>query len=688
MGTGRPRERMAGGKHALGIQHLRTSQLKLLLGASGLSTKGTREELLDRLREDVVGDVSMEWIVTAITEADTPVREDSTLVEKDGELYMFGGQDGVSDIGSQELLRLNRECRSWKVVENIGTWPERRYAHCAVIFDNKMFIWGGQRDCNSDRYFNDMHYFDFKTRVWKEVKQNGNIPEPRSFAKAVVRGKHMLVYGGVDADRGGDAGGLTEFSEGLGTLLQFDFETYTWSQEKAGGPPSTRPLPIFTEAMAFYNSHVYVISYDYQKQDQVLHVYKLDLDKMKWHKIKIKGVAPSARTKMANVVLGRQWIIHGGLQQCVNEEEDGEEENFHDLPTDECWSFSFETETWTQLEFKGRTPLARGGHAACELMGSMVLVGGHVPPQDRAAEDSGDESDASDEEDYVSDFESHDSDYFEVSDREDGDQAGGHEEQEHHAGHAAEHSDESADSISSHGEGSASRSSSLHNDPADLKTIEVLQPRPTGPATDQLTNVDLTSHLKRFCFSESHSDVVLLVENKRFPAHRLVLAAQSDAFDAMFNGGMKEDTTGEVTVEDMRPEVMKSFLSYLYGCLNAIRPDQAMDLFRASDRYGVQSLRAECFNMLQAAIDAQNAAAIAQLADEHNCEQLLNACIRFTANAQDLPKVVGSAAYMDLMRHNPELAQKFLQKAAELQAENGRLAEASHHRRRKRRRRC
>mmetsp|Transcript_36180 Transcript_36180/g.91317 ORF Transcript_36180/g.91317 Transcript_36180/m.91317 type:complete len:696 (+) Transcript_36180:139-2226(+) len=682
---GEPKERLAGGKHAIGLEHLRTSQLKLLLSAAGQEVAGDRSALLDRIREQVIGDVELEWVTHRI-HTETPIREDCTLVEHDGELYIFGGRDANSDYGSQELLKLSRKSGIWEVVENIGTWPERRFAHSAVTYGNKMYVWGGQRDTNSERYFNDMHCFDFRTHYWHEVKQQGSIPEARSYAKAVIHGKHLLLYGGVDTERGGT--GKTEFAEGAGTIMQFDFETSTWSQTKAGGPPTTKPLPIFLEAFASHNDSLYTMTYDYHKQDQPLVIHKLDLGKMKWHKVKAKGNAPSARTKVASVVLGNQWVVHGGLQMSQEEDEDEEEEKQHDQPSDECYIFSFDTETWTQPDFIGRSPIARGGHAACELLGSMLLVGGHLPKQ-RNDEDGGSEGSERADEEEMSGLESDESGY--TVDSAEMDEVGNHEA--HRDGADADSEDRSrAGSVASE-EGEAdsdpSRSDSLHTsgDEGLLNMIEVLRPRPAGPACDRLANVDLASSLTRFFNCESHSDVVLMVDNKRFPTHRLVLAAQSEIFDAMFQGGMKEDTTGEVVVKDMRPEVMRSFLSYLYGCLDAIRPDQAMELFRASDRYGVISLRNECLHMLKCAIDASNAAAIAQLADEHQCSELFQACIKFTANCSELPRVVGSAAYMDLMRSYPELAQKFVRLAAEMQAEAGRTAEAANSRRKKKRRR-
>lgn len=80
--------------------------------------------------------------------------------------------------------------------------------------------------------------------------------------------------------------------------------------------------------------------------------------------IKVKGCIPSARTRFADVVLGSQWIIHGGLQQEANEEDEEEPQNDfnHDVPSDECWAFSFETEEWSQVDFVGESgPLLSSG---------------------------------------------------------------------------------------------------------------------------------------------------------------------------------------------------------------------------------------------------------------------------------------------------------------------------------------
>jgi hypothetical protein len=57
-----------------------------------------------------------------------------------------------------------------------------------------MYVWGGQRDCNSERYFNDMHCFDFRTHYWHEVKQQGTIPEARYAATALLPVTHTHTH--------------------------------------------------------------------------------------------------------------------------------------------------------------------------------------------------------------------------------------------------------------------------------------------------------------------------------------------------------------------------------------------------------------------------------------------------------------------------------------------------------------
>ena len=59
-------------------------------------------------------------------------------------------------------------------------------------------------------------------------------------------------------------------------------------------------------------------------------------------------------------------------------------------------------------------------------------------------------------------------------------------------------------------------------------------------------------------------DVHLVAEGAKFPAHRVVLAAASPYFQAMFTGGFKENQMSEITLTDTSSEGLKCVLDAIY----------------------------------------------------------------------------------------------------------------------------
>lgn len=50
----------------------------------------------------------------------------------------------------------------------------------------------------------------------------------------------------------------------------------------------------------------------------------------------------------------------------------------------------------------------------------------------------------------------------------------------------------------------------------------------------------LSEHIGSLCLSSEYSDLTLIVEGQRIPAHKVILAASSDYFRALLYGGMRE----------------------------------------------------------------------------------------------------------------------------------------------------
>ena len=59
-------------------------------------------------------------------------------------------------------------------------------------------------------------------------------------------------------------------------------------------------------------------------------------------------------------------------------------------------------------------------------------------------------------------------------------------------------------------------------------------------------------------------DVHLVADGAKFPAHRVVLAAASPYFQAMFTGGFKENQMNEITLNDMSSQGLKCVLDAIY----------------------------------------------------------------------------------------------------------------------------
>ena len=73
---------------------------------------------------------------------------------------------------------------------------------------------------------------------------------------------------------------------------------------------------------------------------------------------------------------------------------------------------------------------------------------------------------------------------------------------------------------------------------------------------------DLANSLSKFVGNgEKMTDITLLCREERFPAHKLILAARSDVFAAMFQHAETEEArANEVRIEDTNPDTLSRFL--------------------------------------------------------------------------------------------------------------------------------
>jgi speckle-type POZ protein len=97
------------------------------------------------------------------------------------------------------------------------------------------------------------------------------------------------------------------------------------------------------------------------------------------------------------------------------------------------------------------------------------------------------------------------------------------------------------------------------------------------------------------------SDVILNIRGREFPAHKNILAARSEVFAAMLQHPMKEQSTNQIEIEDIEPDVLQELLRFIYT--GRVQVDKletmATGLFIAADKYLLDELKMKCENYLR-----------------------------------------------------------------------------------------
>ncbi|CEG46013.1 Kelch repeat-containing proteins [Plasmopara halstedii] len=234
----------------------------------------------------------------------------SVVIYKDS-LFVFGGFDG--DRRLNDFYSYNFLTQTWTdVFVNAGQSPTPRFGHAAVVYDNEMYIFGGNDNHydreslssrssseygrpDSGRHVNDMHSFSLETNSWSLIRATGEVPYPRDGASIVVYNHNGLLFGGYDRDLGC-----------LNDVHLFNFETRVWSRlETKGTPPTVCNHPLVT----LYKNSLIVFGGKMEPN-----LYQLDLETNTWEAIAYAGPSPQNSSPLG--------CIYGSNLIIVSEEED------------------------------------------------------------------------------------------------------------------------------------------------------------------------------------------------------------------------------------------------------------------------------------------------------------------------------------------------------------------------------
>ena len=127
-------------------------------------------------------------------------------------------------------------------------------------------------------------------------------------------------------------------------------------------------------------------------------------------------------------------------------------------------------------------------------------------------------------------------------------------------------------------------------------------------------------------------DVRLKVGEDIFPAHRIVLAANSDYFHAMFTDGMKESNQEVIELKDesISPDALKIVMDSIYTGDLHVNEENVFDVLAAADHLQVTTVVQQCCDFLkreviQLRLDLHNYCLLSAVADRHGLRDLQEA---------------------------------------------------------------
>ena len=141
-------------------------------------------------------------------------------------------------------------------------------------------------------------------------------------------------------------------------------------------------------------------------------------------------------------------------------------------------------------------------------------------------------------------------------------------------------------------------------------------------------SVDLLSKCAQFRDKGEFIDVRLKVGEAIFPAHRIVLAANSDYFHAMFTDGMKESNQEVIELKDesISPDALKIVMDSIYTGDLYVNNENVFEVLAAADHLQVTSAAQHCCDFLKREfiqrLDLHNYCLLCTVADRHGLKDL------------------------------------------------------------------
>ncbi|CAB3397997.1 unnamed protein product [Caenorhabditis bovis] len=176
-------------------------------------------------------------------------------------------------------------------------------------------------------------------------------------------------------------------------------------------------------------------------------------------------------------------------------------------------------------------------------------------------------------------------------------------------------------------------------------------PASSRPSTSVLENYrDLSKDLGGFCLSENHCDVYFILDSgARIPAHRLILAARSQYFQALLYNGMKETEQKTINLRDTNAEAFEYILKYAYTStldLAEVELGLLLEILSLAHRYHLQTLVTSLGDYLKKLLNNDNMCNILNAAQFFGLVDLADYCLKYAD--RHAAKILSTQAFLEL----------------------------------------
>ena len=138
-------------------------------------------------------------------------------------------------------------------------------------------------------------------------------------------------------------------------------------------------------------------------------------------------------------------------------------------------------------------------------------------------------------------------------------------------------------------------------------------------------SVNIMKSLNDFREEEMFCDVTLIVQGVCYPAHRNVLAANSEFFKALFANEMREKSDKVVYMDDFEPKIFEGLLNYMYCGKVPINTNNALDLAIGADFMFLTELRQRACEFLTKSLRSENCLFLLSMAEKYNFREIRDA---------------------------------------------------------------